>query len=98
MLINVFIFKTSSEDGEMRLTFFLLLYMILLIESELESEARLAAVRTENESKSLREARLAADVERVIVSRDNESESLRDARLAADVERVIVARENESES
>ena len=47
--------------------------MFLLIESELESEARLAAVITENESESLREARLAANVERVSVSRENES-------------------------
>ena len=39
----------------------------------------------ENESESLCEARLAADVERVIVTRKNESESLREARLAADV-------------
>ena len=45
--------------------------MFLLIESELECEARLTAVRTENESESLREARLAADVERVIVGREN---------------------------
>ena len=43
----------------------------------MESEARLAAVRTENKSESLREARLAADVERVIVARDNKIESLR---------------------
>ena len=40
----------------------------------------------ENESKSLREARLSADVERLIVARENESESLRKARLAADEE------------
>ena len=59
--------------------------IILLIESELECEAKLAAVRTENESESLREARLAADVERVIVARGSESESMREARLAADV-------------
>ena len=39
----------------------------------------------ENESESLREARLAADVERVIVAHESESESLREARLAADV-------------
>ena len=51
--------------------------MFLMIKSELESEARLAAVRTENESESLRGARLAADVERLIVDRENESESLR---------------------
>ena len=49
--------------------------MFLLIESELESEVRLAAVRTENESESLREARLAADVERVIVGRENKSDT-----------------------
>ena len=54
--------------------------MFLLIESELESEARLSAVRTENESESSREATLAADVKRVIVTRDNESESFREAR------------------
>ena len=43
-------------------------------------------VARDNESESLREARLAADaVERVIVARENESESLREARLAADV-------------
>ena len=34
----------------------------LMIKSELESAARLAAVRTENKSESLREVRLAADV------------------------------------
>ena len=49
----------------------------MLIKSGLESDARLAAVRTENESESLREARLAANVERVIVGRENKSESLR---------------------
>ena len=49
--------------------------MFLLIESELECEARLAAVRTENESESLREARLAADVERVIVGHENKSDT-----------------------
>ena len=43
-------------------------------ESELESEAKLAAVRTEDEIESLYQARLAADVERVIVSHKNESE------------------------
>ena len=37
--------------------------MFLLIKNELESEARLAAVRTENESESLSGARLAADEE-----------------------------------
>ena len=36
----------------------------MLIEGELESEARLAVVRTENESESLHEARLVADVEK----------------------------------
>ena len=46
----------------------------------------------ENKSESLRETRLAVDVERVIVDHDNESESLREARSAADVNRVIVAR------
>ena len=40
----------------------------------------LAAVRTENESESLCEARLVADLERVIVVRDNESESLLESR------------------
>ena len=40
----------------------------MLIESELQSEARLAAMRPENESESLRGARLAADVEREIVA------------------------------
>ena len=61
----------------------------------MESEARLAAVRTENESESLHEARLAADVERVIVSRENKNGS----RSAADaVKIVVVARENKSES
>ena len=43
-------------------------------------------VSRENESESLREAILAADVEIVIVARGNESESLRKARLAADIE------------
>ena len=42
-------------------------------------------VARENESESLHEARLAADVQRVIVARENESESLlgmeRDKRL-----------------
>ena len=47
----------------------------MLIESELGSEVRLAAVRTENESESLREARLAADVERVIVAHENKSDT-----------------------
>ena len=42
-------------------------------------------VARENESESLREARLAADVEIVIVACERESESLREARLAADV-------------
>ena len=42
-------------------------------------------VARDNESESLREARLAADVNRVIFARENESESLREA-LAADVE------------
>ena len=37
-------------------------------ESELESEAKLAAVRTEDESESLYQARLAADVDRVFVA------------------------------
>ena len=44
----------------------------------------------ENESESLREARLAADIERVIVDRENDCDSLRKARLAADVERVLL--------
>ena len=43
-------------------------------------------VARDNGSESLREARLAADVNIVIVARENESESLREARLAADVE------------
>ena len=67
----------------------------MLIEGEFEIVARLAAVRTENESESLHDSRLTADVEsdcgpvrmKVI---------LREAILAADVDRVIVARENES--
>ena len=42
----------------------------------------------------MREARLAADVERANVARENRSESLRKAILAADVERVIVALKN----
>ena len=37
-------------------------------------------VAHENESESLREAILAADVERLTVARENESESLREAR------------------
>ena len=56
-------------------------------------QARLASdvlerviVAHDNESESLREARLSADANRVIVSRENESESLREAILAADVE------------
>ena len=49
----------------------------MLIESELENEARMAAVRTDNESESLREAKLAASVKRVIVARENKSKSLR---------------------
>ena len=49
----------------------------MLIEGELESEARLAAVSIEYESESLHEARLVADVERVIVARENKIESLR---------------------
>ena len=44
-------------------------------------------VARENESETLREARLAADIERVIVARKNESESLLEARLVADVEK-----------
>ena len=44
------------------------------------------SVAREIESESLREARLAADVNRAIVARENESESLREAILAADVE------------
>ena len=43
-----------------------------------------------NNNESLREARLAVDVERVIVASENESESLREARLAADVECRLV--------
>ena len=45
-------------------------------------------VARENESESLREARLVADVERVIFAHENERESysLREARLVADVE------------
>ena len=43
-------------------------------------------VARDNESESLREARLAANVNRVIIARENESESLREAILAADVE------------
>ena len=42
-------------------------------------------VARENESESLREARLAADLKIVIVAREIESESSREARLAADV-------------
>ena len=48
-------------------------------------------VARKNESESLREARLVADVKRVIVAHEIKSESLREARLADDVERVIVA-------
>ena len=59
--------------------------MLIVIASELKSEARLAALRTENVGESLREPRLTADVEWVIVARKNESESLHEARLAADV-------------
>ena len=44
-------------------------------------------VARENESETLRQARLAADIERVIVARKNENESLLEARLAANVER-----------
>ena len=46
-------------------------------------------VSRENKSKSLRKARLAANVERLIVSRENESKLLRKLKaiLAADVER-----------
>ena len=44
-------------------------------------------VAHENINESLREARLAADVERVIVAHENESESLCEARLATGVER-----------
>ena len=56
--------------------------MFLLIESELESEVGLAAVRTENESESLlawrhlAHGRLADNVEIVIVAHENKSESL----------------------
>ena len=46
------------------------------MESELECEARLAAVRIENEIESLLEARLAADVKIVIVALENNSYSL----------------------
>ena len=65
----------------------MLINFILLIESELESEAKLAAdverviVTCENKSESLREAVLAANVESVIVARKNESELFREARL-----------------
>ena len=45
----------------------------------IENEAILADVRTENESESLREAKLSAVVERVIVGRKNKSGSLREA-------------------
>ena len=48
-------------------------------------------VARDNESESLLESRLAADVNRVIVARDNESESLREAISADDVERLIKA-------
>ena len=43
---------------------------------------KLAALRTDNKSISLREARLAVDVRRGIVARENESELLLKARLA----------------
>ena len=43
-------------------------------------------VACENESGSLREAKLAADVERVIFAHDNKSESFREAKLATNVE------------
>ena len=46
----------------LKLSFFIYWLMFLLITNELENEARLAAVRTENKSESLREVRLAADV------------------------------------
>ena len=42
-------------------------------------------VARENESESLHEARLAADVERVIFARESESKSLHEARLVADL-------------
>ena len=42
-------------------------------------------VARENESESLRAARLSADVERVVVAREIENESLSEVRLAADV-------------
>ena len=51
-------------------------------------------VAHENECESLREERLAADVERVIVARENESESLLEARLATNGNRVSAARES----
>ena len=66
---------------------------MLIDSTELESEERLAAVRTYNDSESLREPRLVADVEKLIVARENKSDSFRKAILAADVERVIVAHE-----
>ena len=48
----------------------------------------------------MREAILAADVERVIDARENKRESFLEARFAANVkrERVIVDHDNESES
>ena len=46
----------------------------------------------------MREARLAADVEKVIVACENERESLRGAILAAAVEGVFDAHDNKSES
>ena len=56
------IFYYTCNKSRARLHFH---YLVLITrESELESEARLAAVRTENKSESLREARLAADVYR----------------------------------
>ena len=45
----------------------------------------LTIVARDNKTESLREARLAADVEWVFVAYENESESLREAILAADV-------------
>ena len=43
-------------------------------------------VAHDNGSESLREAKLAADVNIIIIARENESESLREAILAAHVE------------
>ena len=58
LLWRYFIARAISHARD----FISVILVLITRESELESEARLTAVRTEIESESLREARLAADV------------------------------------